>query len=245
MDDQTDMSLDFEWGQLGEEFWRRAAQACTHKPSEAQLRTAVGLHAGLNQTEAARRAGYVGTNDKLRVMAHRAARSTSVNELLAYARAETGAGDNEIVGPKEARRILSRIARRGDHRSRISALESLARLDRDEAAAKADPEASLEEQLYDIIALVPTQEVGAYLAMSTWANKVGDISSFRYLKECAPAISKRYPHDWTVWRAKCQPRWYVTLDEAANGPLLQGDSLVAAIKAALPAIKQPAEATND
>ena len=82
MEDQNDMSTDFDWGQLGEDFWRRAAQACTHKPSEVQLRMACCLHAGLNQTESARRAGYVGEGDKLRVIGHRAAKSTS-QKLLA------------------------------------------------------------------------------------------------------------------------------------------------------------------
>jgi hypothetical protein len=247
MEDQTDMSTDFDWstGGLGEDFWRRAAQACTHKPSEVQLRMACGLHAGLNQTESARRAGYVGTNDKLRVMAHRAARSTSVNELLAYAKVETGAADNDIVAPKEARRILSRIARRGDHRARIAALEALAKLDRDEAAAKAGPEENLEEQIYSIIALVPTEEVGAYLAMSTWANKVGNITSFKFLNECAPAISRRYAADWAAWRSKLKPHLHEALDKAASGPLLQGDDLVAAVKGSLPVrIKQTAEADN-
>jgi hypothetical protein len=170
-----------------------------------------------------------------------------VNELLAYAKVETGAGDNEIVAPKEARRILSRIARRGDHRARIAALESLAKLDRDEAAAKAGPEENLEEQLYGIIALVPTEEVGAFLAMSAYANKVGNVVTFKFLNECAPAISKRYPADWASWRSKHQPHWHAQLDAAASGPLLQGDDLVAAVKGALPvrvATKQTAETDN-
>jgi hypothetical protein len=228
------MTDDFDWtvGGLTEDFWRRAAQACTYKPSEAQLRMACCLHAGLNQSDSARRAGYVGNDVTIRQQGHKAAKSTSVNELLAYAKAESGTGPDGVVSAGESRRILSRIARRGDNRARIAALESLAKLDRDEAAAKAGPEAGLEEQLYDIIALVPREEVGAFLAMSAFASKVGNVVNFKFLNECAPAIARRYPEDWSAWRSKHQPHWHAALDKAASGPLLQGDDLAALARGA-------------
>src|SRR6516164_8584861 len=97
---------DFDWSPLGEDFWRRASESCTHKPSEVQLRFACCRHQGLNQTESARRAGYQGTDETIRTAAHRAAKSTSVNELAAYAKAETGTGDDGVVSAKESRRIL-------------------------------------------------------------------------------------------------------------------------------------------
>jgi hypothetical protein len=93
---------------------------------------------------------------------------------------------------------------------------------------------STEQALYDVIALVPHEEVGAFLAMSAFRSKVGNINSFKFLRECAPAIKNRYPQQWNEWR--CQSHlWTQFLDEMANGPLLQGHDLVAAVKGKLPA----------
>jgi hypothetical protein len=172
-----------------------------------------------------------------------------VGELLSYARAETGTGDDGLVGPKEARRILSRIARRGDHRARIAALESLAKLDKDEAAAKAQGDPSIEECVVDIITSVPEYYVGSFLAMSAFHHKTKNIVNFPYLELCAPAIAKTYPKDWASWRADHRAQWHPHLDAAANGAVLEPDALSAAVvKAAALAPKpvaKPIEAAND
>ena len=96
--------------------------SCTHKPSEMQLRFAVGRHDGLTAVDAARRAGYSGDGEQIRGAGSRALKSTSVQELLAYAFAETGTGDDGVIKGPEARRILSRIGRTGDNSARIKAL---------------------------------------------------------------------------------------------------------------------------
>jgi hypothetical protein len=131
MDEQTE----FSWQPLGERWWRDAAESCTHKPSEKQLRFAVGRHDGLTAADSAKRAGYPGGKERIRQAGSRAAKSTAVLELLAYAFAETGTGDDGVVKGGEAKRILSRIARTGDNTARIKSLESLAKLERDERAA--------------------------------------------------------------------------------------------------------------
>jgi len=226
---------DFDWSPLGEDFWRRAAESCTYKPSESQLRFACCRHQGLNATESARRSGYQGSDETIRQAGHKASKSTSVGELLSYARAETGTGDDGMVSPKEARRILSRIARRGDHRARIAALDALARLDREEAAANAQPEATLEEQIADIIVSVPESAVGVFLAMSCFHSNRKNIINFPYLKECAPVIAKTYPKEWADWRSKHHQQWRSHLDEMANGVVLEPDALSAAVKAKAPA----------
>lgn len=124
----------FSWDPLGEKWWRAAAESCTHKPTEAQLRFSVCRHDGLTAVDAARRAGYRGNGEQIRGAGSRALKSTSVQELLAYAFAETGTGDDGVIKGPEARRILSRIGRTGDNSARIKALESLSKLDRDERA---------------------------------------------------------------------------------------------------------------
>jgi len=121
---------DFDWSPLGESFWRSAAESCQHKPSELQLRFACLKHSGLNATDSARGAGYQANDDEgMRQQGSRAAKTTAVCELLAYAHAETGKGDDGIVSGKEAKRILSRISRKGNNNERIKALEALSRLD--------------------------------------------------------------------------------------------------------------------
>lgn len=128
----------FSWDPLGEQWWRAAAQSCTHKPSETQLRFAVGRHDGLTAVDAARRAGYSGGGEQIRGAGSRALKSTSVQELLAYAFAETGTGDDGVIKGPEARRILSRIGRTGDNSARIKALELLSKLDREEQANRSE-----------------------------------------------------------------------------------------------------------
>src|SRR5262249_62279404 len=138
MQDETRTEV-FSWGELGEKFWRSAAEACTHKPTEAQLRFAVCKREGLTSSHAARLAGYAGSPESIRQNGSRANKSTAVQELLAYAHAETGSGNDGLVNGKEARRILSRIARTGDNTARIKACESLARIEREGRDANANP----------------------------------------------------------------------------------------------------------
>src|SRR5262249_24194013 len=107
MQDETRTEV-FNWGDLGEKFWRAAAEACTHKPTEAQLRFAICKREGLTSSHAARLAGYAGSPESIRQNASRANKNTAVQELLAYAHAETGHGIDGLVTGKEVKRILSR-----------------------------------------------------------------------------------------------------------------------------------------
>jgi hypothetical protein len=136
----SEHDIGFDWTPLGERFWREAAEACAHKPSDQQLRFACLRHSGLNASDAASRSGYEGDAVAIRVAGHRASKSTAVLELLSYARAETGRGDDGIVSGKEARRILSRIARKGSNTERVKALESLSRLAEEEKRRGEAPE---------------------------------------------------------------------------------------------------------
>jgi hypothetical protein len=70
------------------------------------------------------------------VAGHRANTSTAVLELLSHAHAETGKGDDGVVSGKEARRILSRIARKGNNNERVKALEALSRLEQEAEARR-------------------------------------------------------------------------------------------------------------
>lgn len=159
---------EFDWSPLGEPFWRAAAQACSHKPNEAQLKFAVGRHNGLTATDAATRAGYSGTNEQMRSHGSRVSKSTAVTELLAYAFAETGTGDDGVIKGAEPKRILSRIARTGDNASRIRAVEGLQKIEateRDERREQAEGTGNPTDTLFEIAAINP--ELAAWLAAAS------------------------------------------------------------------------------
>jgi hypothetical protein len=223
----------FDWSPLGEKFWKEAAESCQHKPSDLQLRFACLKHSGLNATDSARGAGYSANDDEgMRQQGSRAYKTTAVAELLSYAVAETGKGDSGIVDGKEARRILSRIARKGNNNERVKALEALARLDNQEREyLNNQPQESLEENLATIIALVPESGCGAFLAMSSFIHAGGFIGSFPFLAEVAPVLSRNFPGDWQRWRAKEKQQWVTDfIDKAAAGPLLEDAALTAAVR---------------
>jgi hypothetical protein len=228
---------DFDWSPLGESFWRSAAESCQHKPSELQLRFACLKHSGLNATDSARGAGYQANDDEgMRQQGSRAAKTTAVCERLAYAHAETGKGDDGIVSGKEAKRILSRISRKGNNNERIKALEALSRLDQVEAAASANqPEESPEQSLAFIIAAVPTQGLGAYLALCSFVAAGGPVCNFPFIAEIAPTIARNYPGGWAKWTAKGHMTDF--LCKLADAPVLSDDELVAAVRAKLGPVK--------
>ena len=230
-------NTDFDWLELGEKFWRDAAESCQHKPSEEQLRFACLRWSGMNMSDSAVAAGYSCPDDEsARQQGSRADKTTAVSELLAYAHAETGKGSDGLVDGQEARRILSRIARRGNNNERIKSLEALAKIDLAEAAIP-KPETSLEEDLAGIICLLPKDAAGAVIAMEAFFNGAGNVLNFPFLKLCAPVVSKLYPNDWKRWRDKSGPhrQWAVeTLDRVAAGPVLDDEALVAAVRAKTP-----------
>src|SRR6516225_7352986 len=122
---------EINWGELGEAWWREAGATCG--ASEQQILFAACRHLGMTMTGSAKAAGYSGDQDSIRQSGHRAAHSTAVMGLLAMAKAQTGQGPDGNVDMAEAKQILSRLARGSDPSIRIKAIESLAKIQRDEA----------------------------------------------------------------------------------------------------------------
>ena len=91
----------------------------------------------MTATGSARAAGYAGDDTTIRQAGHRAAHSTAVVGLLSMAKAETGKGPDGNVTMTEAKQILSRLARGSDPNVRIKAIESLAKIERDERELEA------------------------------------------------------------------------------------------------------------
>src|SRR5262249_2406039 len=133
----------FDWSPLGEGFWTEAAATVGATPLQAKF--AACRHRGMTAAGSARASGYSGDKVSIRQAGHRASKSTAVMNLLALAKAESGEGPDGVVTGAEAKRILSRLARGSDPNVRIKALESLARMDRDEREANLDSTASHDE----------------------------------------------------------------------------------------------------
>jgi len=142
MDNATE-TIEFDWSPLGEAFWTEAASTVGATPLQAKF--ACCRHRGMTAAGSARASGYSGDKVSIRQAGHRAAKSTAVLNMLSLARAQTGEGPDGVVTGAEAKRILSRLARGSDPNVRIKALESLARMDRDEREASAEKGLSHDE----------------------------------------------------------------------------------------------------
>jgi hypothetical protein len=101
--------------------------------SDLQVRYVQGICQGLNRSAAAKRAGYVGTDNAIRSQASRAHKSSKVQALLGWARTG-GAGPSDAIGDvTELKKILWKHARGQDKNHAIKAatvLHSLAERER-------------------------------------------------------------------------------------------------------------------
>jgi hypothetical protein len=146
MNEQT---TEFDWSPLGEGWWLEAQKTCN--ATDLQVRFCCAHHRGMTASGAAKAAGYTGDATTIRQAGSRAAKSTAVMNMAALAAAEGRGGDDGTVGPAEARRILSRLARGSDPSVRIRAVELISKLEREErefqalAGTKHDPIEELRE----------------------------------------------------------------------------------------------------
>jgi hypothetical protein len=231
---------EFDWSPLGEGFWREA-QATTGA-SDLQTKFAACRHRGMTASGSARASGYSGDGDAIRQAGSRAAKSTAVMELLSLAAAEAGGGNDGVVTRDEARRILSRLARGSDPNVRVKSIESLQKLDALDAAERAqqkDEEIDTTEVRRDICCTLPLSGAGAAIILGGFFQRTSHIAGFLFLEELAPIVSKKFPDEWARWRAKYESHqqyqaYLKEIDDAANGPLLEGDALVAALHAKYP-----------
>jgi len=112
----------------------------------------------MTATGCARAAGYSGDDATIRQAGHRAAHTTAVMGLLSMAKAETGQGPDGNVTMDEAKQILSRLARGSDPNVRIKAIESLAKIERDERELnmrQAESATDLRQEIAEIAKISP------------------------------------------------------------------------------------------
>ena len=104
--------------------------------SEMQRAFAHAILRGANRTQAARQAGYGGTDDQLRSAGYKAYNSPKVQALLALAKREGFGLPDEPGDAEELKRLLWKHARGDDKNHAIRAAEVLHRIEKEEAAAR-------------------------------------------------------------------------------------------------------------
>jgi hypothetical protein len=230
----------FDWGQIPYETWMEFARMAGADERHAKFAAAKFRHC--TNTEAARQAGFGTANDQsTRSEGYRVSRSNKINQILALAAAEAGGGCDGTLDKREARGILTAMARTSDPNVRIKAIELLNKLEREEAEANVKPEENLEQTCASLICCVTTQGAGAFMALESFINSGGFIGSYPFLAETAPIIARYYPTEWFKWRAKEKQQWVTDfLDKAAAGPVLEDEALIAAVKRKPPKFKAPA-----
>ena len=168
-----------DWLPLGQEWWDEAARSCG--ADERQLKFAVCKFRGRSNTQSARTAGYGDDKDAWKQHGYRLARTRVVSTLLALASAETkGAGPDGSVDKREAKAILSGLARGSDPSVKVRALEALARLESAERAegVERDDDALREERLTRDILMLPPDARGVQAA--SWALALVPLAMSRW-----------------------------------------------------------------
>jgi hypothetical protein len=118
----------FEWGELGEKWWRESGASC--RATETQVRYSCARHQGANKSRAATLAGYSGGPEALRSAGVRAEGTKAVEDLLTLAAAaEDGGSKDGPATPAEIDRKLAKLIRSPDGAISLKAIEVMARRD--------------------------------------------------------------------------------------------------------------------
>jgi hypothetical protein len=231
--DDTDR---FDYSPLGQAWWVQAGRELG--ASDKQTKFAASKHRGTSNTRAAEEAGYTASTDVgLRTTAHRVFKSNMVQNLLAMTAAE-GGGPDGGVDRKEARRILSSLARGSDPSIRIRACEALAKLDAEDTANRnaSEPEFNPEEAAREILRSDPRYGL-AYLANMTFTAR-GVLWAMPFLTELAPLLKRDFPDEWARYVAAMPSAHHrQDLERLGNGPLLTVQEAMARSPAAVLKLK--------
>jgi hypothetical protein len=156
MTDRTDDWDHINFGELGRDWWFSSGQ--TVQATTQQIVFAACRAQGMTMTGSAKAALYSGDETTIRQAGHRAAHSTAVCALLSLHAAETGHGPDGNVDMAEAKAILSRLCRNAEPLTRIRAIETLAKISRDEMEInriQAENRTGLHEEMAEIAKISP------------------------------------------------------------------------------------------
>jgi hypothetical protein len=232
---------EFQWGDLGEEFWRDAGK--TLRASDELIKFACARHQGSTDAAAGRLAGFKGTAMAIRQAAYRAIRTTVVTRLLALASAEDGRDDGGITDT-EIDATLVKMIRSPDPQTSLKAIE--ARGKRQEAARVRQPEPEQDDPIVtldDIFGHCATTEAVLLLygemmlrGGATPGNRLGIGVGCHSpaMRLMVPKFVERFPELWPRYRAELvgvvnQMNSFVT--ELEKGPVLEWEEIARRVRA--------------
>jgi hypothetical protein len=199
MNEQTN----FDWGALGEPWWKETGAAC--RATEHQIKFACARHQGANKTKSAALAGYSGSAEDLRSAGVRAAGTKAVEDLLVLAAASEGGGDaNGPATDAEIDRKLTKLIRSPDGAISLKAIEARdKRLAVARRAADSGAEGSWEDDTRALLAM----RNGLGMCSMAFLGVVQEyaprlkLSGIPLFEQLAPSIAQTYPDLWQKIRA--------------------------------------------
>jgi hypothetical protein len=214
-DEQTD---DFDWGSLGEQYWRDIGARC--KASELQIRFACAKHAGATNTGAAKLAGYKGDADAIRQAGYGAFRGTKVSQMLAIAASEDKAPVASILTKEDRAKRLSELVSSPDPTLRIRAIEALNKMEEREAGlgqAMDEDGFSSWRWIRDLLRM----SGGGPAALSLYCGDAGCISNMPLLHDVYQAVMREAPEFWEHVASRFQLPGRLRLKKYLDGPAYQ------------------------
>jgi hypothetical protein len=191
------MMDDFDWQPLGRDWWLEVAKSVG--ADERQLKFACSKFKSCSHTEAARRAGYGdGDGEAAKQAGYRLSRTRVVTTLLALASAECRGGPDGAVDSKEARAILSGLARSSDPSIRIRACEAIQRMDNAERelGTARDDDGMADWRVVRDVLLMPSHMRGELAAGFALSLVPLAMSRWPMLHDLAPVVRKTWPEVW-------------------------------------------------
>ena len=187
---------DFDWQPLGKDWWLEAAKSCG--ADERQMKFACCKFKNKSHTESARRSGYGEDGEAAKQAGYRLSRTRVVSTLLALASAECRGGPDGTVDSKEARVILSGLARSSDPSIRIRACEAIQRMDNAERefAGSLENDGLSDCRAARDILLTPAHLRPEYAAGFVLSLVPMAMSRWPMLHDLAPVVRESWPEVW-------------------------------------------------
>jgi hypothetical protein len=182
----TNINDDDIYGALGKEWWDKAGEEV--RATAQQIKFSAARYSGATRSKAAALAGYSGDAQGLRSMGSRVDDSDTVKGLIAMAAAaEAGTVESQYTVAQARLKVGALVKNSRDPLIVFKGTEVLSRLEKEEATANVQPEETAEENYAALIALIPEEGCGAFLALSGFIHAGGFIGAFPFLAEVAPA----------------------------------------------------------
>lgn len=201
--------------------WEEARQIVG--ASVRQMKFCQARLAGASMTKAARMAGYQSATDMgMRSQGAQTEKSSKVQSLMALAMARGAGVVDEVLTVREAKSILSQMARRGNATTKIPAIKALRELEADEVNAK--PVASIGE-LIAALAARHGEPFGRLISVLHYLAATVPVAGFPTLvgfpngAEVLPRVQGEFPGFWADIQSRIPPHHQLdhTNREAKNG----------------------------